>query len=79
MNGKVVLVTGATFGIGHATALQIARLGATTIVAGRNKEKSEDTVRYIRQETGNPKVEYLLADLSSIVQTTDLAEQYRAR
>lgn len=79
MNGKIVLVTGATFGIGRATALQIAHLGATTVIAGRNEAKSQDTVHHIQHETGNPNVEYLLADLSSIAQTTRLAEEFKAR
>jgi NAD(P)-dependent dehydrogenase (short-subunit alcohol dehydrogenase family) len=79
MNGKTVLVTGATFGIGQATALQLARLGASTIIAGRNEEKSQNVVDDIRQETGNPNVHYLLADLSSISQTVSLAEEFRAR
>lgn len=79
MTGKTVLVTGATFGIGQATALQLARLGASTIVAGRNEEKSQKVVHNIQQETGNPHVEYLLADLSSISQTVALAEEFKAR
>jgi len=79
MNGKTILVTGATFGIGQATALQIARTGATVVVAGRNKEKSQAVVHNIRQETGNPKVEYLLADLSSISQVTAMAQEFEAR
>jgi len=79
VKGKTVLVTGATFGIGQATALQIARMGATVIVAGRNETKSQTVVRNIRQETGNPNVDYLLADLSSISQTVALAQQFKAR
>jgi NAD(P)-dependent dehydrogenase (short-subunit alcohol dehydrogenase family) len=79
VNGKTVLISGATFGIGQATALQLARLGATTIVAGRNEEKSRKVVAEMRQETGNPNVHYLLADLSSISQTVSLAEEFRAR
>jgi NAD(P)-dependent dehydrogenase (short-subunit alcohol dehydrogenase family) len=79
VKGKVVLVTGATFGIGQATALQIARMGATVIVAGRNEAKSQAVVHSLRQETGNPNVDYLLADLSSISQTTALAQEFQAR
>ena len=59
------MVTGATDGIGKETARALADMGATTIVVGRNREKSIATVNEIRQETGNPNVEYMLADLSS--------------
>lgn len=79
MKGKIVMVTGATSGIGQATALQLARMGATTIIAGRNQAKSQATVDAIRQETGNPNVDYVLADLSSISETTTLAHEFKNR
>lgn len=79
MKGKTVLITGATAGIGRATALQLAHLGAAVIVAGRNEIKSRETVLDIREETGNPNVDYLLADLSSISETVALAEELKAR
>lgn len=79
MKDRIVMVTGATAGIGKATALEIARLGATVIVVGRNGAKSEKVVGWIKEETGNPNVAYMLADLSSIRQTKALAEQYKAR
>lgn len=79
MKDRIVLVTGATFGIGRATALQIADTGATVVVAGRNRAKSQDTVRSIQEETGNSNVDYLVADLSSIPETAALAQEFKAR
>lgn len=65
MNGKICMVTGATSSIGEVTARELARLGASVIVVGRNPEKSVSTVNMIKQQTGNPNVEFMLADLSS--------------
>jgi NAD(P)-dependent dehydrogenase (short-subunit alcohol dehydrogenase family) len=76
---KIVLVTGATSGIGQATALQLAGMGATTVIAGRNEGKSRGTVDTIRQQTGNSDVDYLLADLSSISETTGMAREFENR
>ena len=78
MHGKICLVTGATAGIGEVTARELARQGATVIVVGRSREKSETTVRQIRQQTGNPAVEYLLADLSSQKDVRALAQQFKS-
>ena len=51
-NGKVALVTGATSGIGKATAIMFARNGAKTIVAGRNKSRGQEVVDAITAEGG---------------------------
>jgi retinol dehydrogenase 12 len=72
---KTILITGATNGIGQAAAIQMAHLDARVIVAGRSLEKCEQTVRRIRLETGNPDVDFLLADLSEMRQVRRLADQ----
>ena len=77
MRGKLCMVTGATSGIGMVTSQVLAQAGAEVIVVGRNKEKSEATVDRIRQQTGNPTVEYMLADLSSQAAIRQLAETFK--
>ena len=62
MDGKIVLVTGATNGIGKVTALELARMGAEVIVAGRNPAKGAEVVDEIKLETGSDKVVLMLAD-----------------
>ena len=79
MSGKICMVTGATSSIGEVTARELARLGATVIVVGRNPEKSAITVNMIKQKTGNPNVEFILADLSSQKEIRSLVQQFRSR
>jgi len=79
MEGKICLVTGATSGIGQVTARALAGRGATVIVVGRNPDKTAATVARIRQHTGNPAVEFLLADLSSLAQVRRLADEFNKR
>jgi NAD(P)-dependent dehydrogenase (short-subunit alcohol dehydrogenase family) len=79
MEGKIVLVTGGTSGIGLYTALELARLGARVIIIGRDSVKCIDTVHWIKAQTSNPYVEFLVADLASQVQLWEAAEQFRAR
>lgn len=73
------MVTGATSGIGCATAWELARLGAAVIVVGRDQQRTASTVNEIRQATGNPVVDFLLADLSSQAQIRNLAEELMHR
>ena len=61
MYGKVCLVTGATSGIGAATAFALAHMGATAILVGRDRKKCERSADKIKTTTGNTQVEYLLA------------------
>ena len=79
MKNKICLVTGATAGIGDVTALKLAGMGATVIGVGRNPVKCEASANRIRAETGNPNVEYLLADMSSQAQIHTLAETFRQK
>lgn len=77
MTGKTCLVTGATDGIGKETARTLASMGAAVIVVGRNPAKTEQTVSEIKAQTGSANVTSLLADLSSMQQVRDLADQVK--
>lgn len=79
MKGKVVLVTGATDGIGKITALELARMGATVVVAGRNPEKGAQVVKEIIADTGNNNVELMVADLSSMAEVKQLADTFKRK
>ena len=79
MQGKICLITGATSGIGLVTARALAQQGATVVLVGRNPERTTATVSRIRQETGNPHIECLMADLSAQTQVHQLAEEFQRR
>jgi NAD(P)-dependent dehydrogenase (short-subunit alcohol dehydrogenase family) len=79
MAGKVCLVTGATSGIGRVVATALAAQGAEVIVAGRHQPKADETVSWIKSETGNHAVRYLLADFSDLGQVRDLASAVKER
>jgi NAD(P)-dependent dehydrogenase (short-subunit alcohol dehydrogenase family) len=79
MKGKVCMVTGATSGIGAATALALAQQGATTLIVGRSKKKCEKIVCKVKTKTGNSLVDYLLADLSSQKDIRQLSEQFMSK
>ncbi|MFM7173229.1 MAG: SDR family oxidoreductase [Caldilinea sp.] len=76
---KVCLVTGGTDGIGKATALGLAKLGATVVLVGRNAVKAGHVVDEIRRVTQNPQIEAITADLASLNQVRKLAENFKAR
>lgn len=50
LQGKIVLVTGASSGIGQETAIQCSRLGAKVIITARNKERLEETLSQMEGE-----------------------------
>ncbi len=76
MKDKVVIVTGSTNGIGEVTALELARKGAEVVLISRSQNKLENTVNTIKSETGNDKVSYIQADLSSIADIRNAAGQF---
>jgi NAD(P)-dependent dehydrogenase (short-subunit alcohol dehydrogenase family) len=73
VEGKVILVTGSTDGIGMQTALDLAGMGAHVIVHGRNRERGESVQHEIQRATGNDQVDLLTADLASQRQIHELA------
>jgi retinol dehydrogenase 12 len=64
MHGKICLVTGATLGIGKETALGLARLGAHVVIVGRDERRTRETAAWIAEQSGDPQVDVLVADLS---------------
>ena len=72
MAGKTVLVTGGTAGIGRATALGLATMGAHLAITGRDRERTEDAAREIRA-VGGGQVDVFVADLSSQTEVRRLA------
>lgn len=79
MKGRVCLVTGASHGIGFATASALAAAGATVVLHGRDPERVETLCRMIQQHTGSQSVSGLAADFSSLSEVRRLAAELIAR
>ena len=79
MQGKVCLITGATLGIGRATAQALADQGATLTIIGRDPQKVAATVAELRSSSGNDAVEGLVADLSSQAETRRVTGEFLER
>lgn len=76
-NNKLVVITGATSGIGLVTAHKFASKGANLLCVNRNVEKSEQLKREI-EETYKVECNYLIADLSSLEQSRRIADELYA-
>jgi NAD(P)-dependent dehydrogenase (short-subunit alcohol dehydrogenase family) len=75
---QVILVTGATDGIGKQTAIDLAKLGATVLLHGRNAERGAKVMEEIVQVTGNKKIRFYIADFSSLAEVRRLAAEIQA-
>ncbi|MBO4642772.1 MAG: SDR family NAD(P)-dependent oxidoreductase [Bacteroidaceae bacterium] len=75
MDKKIILVTGASSGIGRATALELAQQGHTLIIHGRNVKKTKEVCDEIIATTGNNDVEMLTADLSLMTEVKAFADK----
>jgi retinol dehydrogenase 14 len=78
MDGKTVMVTGATSGIGRAGALALARLGANLVVVGRNSRRVRSVVDEIKAIAPSVQARGMTADLASLADVRQLAAQIKA-
>ncbi|MDX2286647.1 MAG: SDR family oxidoreductase [Bacteroidia bacterium] len=74
MKGKTVVITGATSGIGRATALGLARMGARVIFNSRDAGRGEAARQSLIQASGNPDLHVFPCDLGSL----DAVRQFAA-
>jgi NAD(P)-dependent dehydrogenase (short-subunit alcohol dehydrogenase family) len=79
MRDKVCLVTGATSGLGLATALGLTRHGATLILVARNWERGAAVLARMREEAGSPDARFFAADLSAQAEVRQVVEDIQAR
>lgn len=65
MQGKTVLVTGANSGMGLATTVEMARRGATVIMACRSLKRGEEALAEAVRQSGSSQIRLMLCDLAS--------------
>jgi NAD(P)-dependent dehydrogenase (short-subunit alcohol dehydrogenase family) len=76
---KTCVVTGATSGIGKATAIRLAELGHTVITVGRDRARGEQAATQLRTRAPRAKIQVLTADISRLGQVRTLAAQLHDR
>ena len=79
MKNKIVLITGGNSGIGKATAIGLAKMGATVIIACRSKERGTAAVEEIKKASGNTNIDLLLMDLASQASVKKAAEEFKSK
>lgn len=77
MTNKICLITGATSGIGKATALQLSKLGASLILLSRNEIRGEKICNKIRRANYNAQVKFYKVDISSMMQVRNVSERIK--
>jgi len=77
MGEKVCLITGATSGIGKATAMGLASMGASVVMVGRDRGRGEAALAEIKTKSANASVDLMLADLSSQEEIRRLAHEFK--
>jgi retinol dehydrogenase-14 len=78
MTGKTVLITGGTGGIGRATGIRLASVGARVGITGRDLGRTQRAAAEIASESGNGTVDAFGADLSSQAEVRRLAVEVLA-
>ncbi len=77
--GKKVIITGGTSGIGKAAAIKLAGKKACLTIIARNRKKAERVQQQIIEKTGNPHVDFLIADLSRMEDIKQVAKELKDR
>lgn len=72
LEGKTILITGASSGIGKATAIECSKMGATVIITGRNEERLQETFSLLE---GGSQHKIIVADLNDEANILSLIEQ----
>lgn len=78
MSGRTVMITGANSGIGKATAMALAGMGADLVLVCRDQGRGEAAMAEISEQRGGGDIELLLADLGSQSQIRRVASEFLA-
>lgn len=79
LSGKVCIVTGSTSGIGLVTAKELAKMGATTVLVARDKERGKAAQGDVIEYSMNDNVDLLMCDFSSQSSIVAFSEEFRRK
>ena len=79
LEGRVVVLTGGTSGIGEAAARRYAQMGATLVLVARNQQKTEKLVNSLKVEFANPQIHQVIADLGKQDDVREAAKEIAHR
>jgi NAD(P)-dependent dehydrogenase (short-subunit alcohol dehydrogenase family) len=75
-DGKEIIITGASAGIGVETARALAKAGARVVIGARNIDKAKAVAKDIRESTKNPNVEVEKLELGSLASVNEFVDRY---
>jgi NAD(P)-dependent dehydrogenase (short-subunit alcohol dehydrogenase family) len=79
LTGKIILITGASGGLGLEAAVELARRGAEIVITGRAAHRTDAALGLIQRRSGSGRVQALLADFASQSAVRKLADAFCAR
>lgn len=79
LEGKEIVITGGTDGIGKVTARELAKMGASVTIVARNATKAQQVIKDLRVAAGHDRIGFVRADLSTQSGVRGAAETIKAR
>lgn len=79
MTAKVVIVTGSNTGIGKETVRELARMGATVIMACRDSKKTLPVLEKLKSSTHNSNIVFIRLDLAELKSIQEFAEEFKSK
>jgi NAD(P)-dependent dehydrogenase (short-subunit alcohol dehydrogenase family) len=79
VQGKTILITGATNGIGKVAATELAKMGAQVVIVGRQKSKTQGVLDEIKATAPSVSADMLIADLSVMAEVRRLANEFKQK
>jgi NAD(P)-dependent dehydrogenase (short-subunit alcohol dehydrogenase family) len=79
LSRKIIIITGANSGIGKAASIQLAKFGATVVIACRSRERGQEAMENVRNEAQSTEVALMVVDMSSQDSILEFVSAFRQR